>query len=143
MNTFQRATLGNFPSCLGRAGFYHPLSLEQLCRGNERRCENQLLPASNITPNSSLDRFPVSQEGQAEEKFLFLTTQPPFSLPFPKEAFGLLLPTLPPPRLLLNSSLVPWESKANIKRALMYSSCQRTTQHQMSLALRFGLCYNE
>lgn len=140
-----KGTLGNFPLSLGRAGFYHSLFPEQSCRGNESRYENQLLSASNTTPNPSLDRFPVPQEGQAE-KFLLSAPQLPFSPPFPKEALGLLLPMLPPPWQLLNSSLVPGEGKTNIRRALMYSSCQWTHTAPAEAGTqppRFGVCYNE
>lgn len=145
MNTFQRATLGNFPLSLGRTRFYHSLFPEQPCRGNESRYENQLLPASNTTPNPSLDRFPVPQGGQAV-RFLLSAPQLPFSPHFPKEALGLLLPMLPPPWQLLNSSLVPGEIKTNIRRALIYSSCQWTHTAPAESGTqppRFGVCYNE
>lgn len=123
MNTFQRATLGNFLLWKSRI-LPHTFSRATLQGQREEKYHPKPFPG----------QIPCSpRRASRGEKFLLLTTQLPFSLPFPKEAFGLLLPTLSPPWLLLNSSLVPWESKANIKRALMCSFCLWTTQHQRSL----------
>lgn len=125
MNTFQRATLGNFLLWKSRI-LPHTFSRTTLQGQREEKYHPKPFPG----------QIPCSpRRASRGEKFLLLTTQLPFSLPFPKEAFGLLLPTLSPPWLLLNSSLVPQESKANTKRALTYFSCQWTTQHQRSLAL--------